>query len=445
MWESLGSSARQDRVLHGAAKLFNLVAAAFLFPLWLIGQRLSLPIRRLLARLDATTPPRPSAPPSAERSMEALMADLEAIPSRLRPTQTGMVRMALSDGANFMLSQQRETANLGYAYPAQFRDHVFEGADDERIAATVALQDEPGRPALVVVHGLFSSRRFDSVRQVAVAAYYQWGFNVAAIDLRSFGLTNLTSRAPTTAGWKEGEDVIACARYLAELGATSVGAFGVSLGGSAVLGACHPGGAEEALAGGILAVSPPADTQAMARRLSKRVPPRHPAFLINRIFWGMLTSRIREAGWEGEGVDDFLGPIEKVSAPYYEVPAEEIWQRSSAVEHIAAARVPVLVLHPVDDRVIPVSHAERLAEAAAGNDLVRVWILPGGAHGALGAVDRDWASAVYRRFFERWAEYGPRRLGAEVVYSPDRGGYARPQPAQSADGNAAAKPARPRS
>ena len=58
------------------------------------------------------------------------------------------------------------------------------------------------------MHGLFSSRRFDYVRQIAVHAYYEWGFNVLALDLRSFGLTNLTSQAPTTVGWKEGEDVV---------------------------------------------------------------------------------------------------------------------------------------------------------------------------------------------------------------------------------------------
>ena len=40
----------------------------------------------------------------------------------------------------------------------------------------------------------------DYVRQIAVRAYYDWGFNVVALDLRSFGLTNLTSQAPTTVG-----------------------------------------------------------------------------------------------------------------------------------------------------------------------------------------------------------------------------------------------------
>jgi predicted alpha/beta-fold hydrolase len=403
MWESLATSRRSDRVLHGAAKLLNVVVGAIALPLWLLGQRLRDPLRRLLARLDAEPAPLPVAQPR-ERSMDALMADLEAIPHHLRHSDGAMVRKGLADISSFVLAQQREAANLGYAYPAQFSDHVFQGADDEHIAATVGLQQAPARPGLIIVHGLFSSRRFDYVRQIAVQAYYEWGFNVLALDLRSFGLTNLTSQAPTTVGWKEGEDVVAAGRYLKQLGATTVGALGISLGGSAVLGACHAEGADQALQGGILAVSPPADVKAMAGRLSRRLPPSHPAYVLNRGFWAMLTSRIREAGWEG--IEDFLDPLERVSAAYYGVEAQELWRRASAKEHIADARVPVLVLHPEDDQVIPVEHARMLDEAAKGNDLVRVWTLPGGGHGAIDAVDREWFYAVARGFFERWAQYG---------------------------------------
>ncbi len=127
---------------------------------------------------------------------------------------------------------------------------------------------------------------------------------------------------------------------------------------------------------------------------------------MNRGFWAMLTSRIREAGWEG--IEDFLDPIERVSAPYYGIEAQELWRRASAKERIAGARVPVLVLHPEDDQVIPVEHARMLDQAASGNDLVRVWTLPGGGHGAIDAVDRGWFYAVARGFFERWAGYGAR-------------------------------------
>jgi predicted alpha/beta-fold hydrolase len=427
MWESLASSPRQDRVLHDAAKLLNLIVGFIALPLWLLGQRLRDPLRGLLARLDRD----PMAPPVAqarERTMEALMRDLEAIPHHLRHSDTAMLRKGLADLSAFVLSQQREAANLGYAYPEQFSDHVFEGADGEHIAASVGLREEAGRPGLIVVHGLFSSRRFDYVRQIAVRAYYEWGFNVLALDLRSFGLTNLTSQAPSTVGWKEGEDIIAAARYLKDLGATTVGALGISLGASSVLGACHPEGADEALDGGILAVSPPAEPKAMARRLSKRLPATHPAYLLNVGFWAMLTSRVRQSRWEG--IENFLDPVERISAPYYGTSPQELWRRAAAKEHIADARVPVLILHPEDDEIIPVRQACALAEAASGNDLVRVWILPGGGHGAIDAVDRSWFYAVVRGFFERWAGYEPRgepdqgaesdRAQAKLIYSAAR-------------------------
>src|SRR5215211_1014656 len=417
MWESVGSTYRQDRILHGAAKALNLAVGSVAMPTWLIGQRLRGPLRRTLERLDREPVELPTGQPR-ERTMEALMADLESIPHGLHHSDAAMVRKGLADMSTFVLAQQREAANLGYAYPAQFSDHVLEGADGEHIAASVGLHEGVSRPALIVVHGLFSSRRFDYVRDIAVRAFFEWGFNVAALDLRSFGLTNLTSQAPTSVGWKEGEDILAAGRYLKELGSTTVGALGISLGGSAVLGACHPDGAAEALDGGILAISPPGDPHAMAERLSRRLPRSNPAYALNQGFWAMLTSRIRESHWED--VNDFVGAIERISAPYYELEPRELWRRAAAREHIAESKVPVLVLHPEDDEIIPVRQAEELAAAASGNDLVRVWILPGGGHGAIDAVDRVWFCAVTRGFFERWAGYGPPTASADGASRADQ-------------------------
>jgi|SRR5436190_3282225 len=402
MWESVGSTRRQDRILHGSAKALNLAVGSVALPGWLIGQRLRDPFRKALARLDPEPAELPVAQPR-ERTMDALMADLASIPHGLHHSDAAMIRKGLADMSTFVLAQQREAANLGYAYPSQFSDHVFEGADGEHIAASMGLHEGVRRPGLIVAHGLFSSRRFDYVREIAVRAFFEWGFNVAAVDLRSFGLTNLTSQAPTSVGWKEGEDILACARYMKELGSTTVGALGISLGGSSVLGACHPDGADEALDGGILAISPPGDPRAMASRLSRKVPRTDPAYVLNEGFWAMLRSRIRQSGWED--VHDFVDPLEKVSAPYYEVEPEDLWHRAAAREHIADAKVPVLVLHPDDDEVIPVEQARELAAAARGNDLVHVWILPGGGHGAIDAIDRTWFFAVARGFFERWAGY----------------------------------------
>jgi alpha-beta hydrolase superfamily lysophospholipase len=120
--------------------------------------------------------------------------------------------------------------------------------------------------------------------------------------------------------------------------------------------------------------------------------------------------------------------MEHVSAPYYEVDADEIWMKARGIDHVPGAKVPLLILHPEDDPIIKVEHGRMLAEAAKDNDLVRVWILAAGSHGLLEAADPAWTHAVYRTFFERWATYAERTVeqanghGPELVYSSQEPG-----------------------
>ncbi len=426
MWEGLARTERQDRVLHGAAKLVNVVLGIVLLPLWLFGQLLGGRLRDLLASLERRSRRPLPVPPERERTMEALMRDLEAIPENLRHSNFAELRRGFADISNFVVAQHREGAVIGYRYPGQFKDHIVPGADGERIAASIALQ-EAARPALIVVHGIFTSSRFDYVRQIAVRAFYEWGFNVAALDLRSFGMTELTSPAPSTGGWKEGLDILALARYMKELGSTSVGALGISLGGNSVLNACHYDETTTELDGGILAVSPPAVPKEAWERLSEPVPRGHPRYPLHRAFEAALISRVRSGRWPPEA-EDMMRAMEVVSAPYYGLEADEIWQKARGLDHVAEAKVPLLILHPRDDYIIKVEHAERLAEAAKDNDLVRVWILPAGSHGLLEAADSKWTHAVYRAYFERWGTYAERTVGqgsgrsAELVYSSEQPG-----------------------
>ncbi len=426
MWEGLARTQRQDRALHGAAKLANVLLGIVLLPLWLFGQLIGGRVRDFLVSLERRGRRALPVPPERERTMDALMRDLEAIPQHLRHSNFAELRKGFADISNFVVAQHREGAVIGYRYPGQFKDHIVEGADGERIAASIALQ-EAARPGLIVVHGLFTSSRFDYVRQIAVRAYYEWGFNVAALDLRSFGMTELTSPAPSTGGWKEGLDILALARYMKELGATSVGTLGISLGGGSVLNACHYEETATTLDGGILAVSPPAIPKLAWERLSEPVPRSHPRYPIHKAFEAALVSRVRSGRWPPEA-EDMLRVMEHVSAPYYGVDAGEIWTRSRGVDHVPDARVPLLILHPDDDGIVKVEQARMLAEAAKDNDLVRVWILPAGSHGLLEAADPRWTHAVYRTFFERWATYAERtvgrtrRDGAELAYSAQESG-----------------------
>jgi predicted alpha/beta-fold hydrolase len=417
VWEGLARTERQDRVLHGAAKLLNLLVGIVMLPLWILGQLIGGRVRDFLASLERRGQRPLPVPPERDRTMDALMRDLEAIPNHLRHSNFAELRRGFADISNFVVAQQREGAVLGYRYPGQFKDHIVTGADGERIAASIALQ-EAARPGLIVVHGLFTNSRFDYVRQIAVRAYYEWGFNVAALDLRSFGMTELTSPAPTTGGWKEGLDILALARYLKELGATSVGTLGISLGGSSVLNACDYDETATALDGGILAVSPPAVPKQVWERLSEPVPRSHPRYPLHKAFEAALISRVRSGRWPPEA-ENMLGAMEVVTAPYYRLDAEEIWGKSRGLDRIGDARVPLLVLHPEDDPIIKVEQARMLAEAAKDNDLVRVWILPAGSHGLLEAADPRWTHAVYRTFFERWATYAERTVGRSTEQTPE--------------------------
>src|SRR6187200_3466153 len=141
MWESLGSGPRQDRVLHGAAKAFNVVLGLVMIPAWIVGQRLVVPFRRLLGLLDKPSNGLPPPPPPSGGDMDSLFKELQAIPRNLEPSRWATLRKGVPDLPMFFLAQKRQTINLGYAYPSQFEYHYFEGADGERIAASVALQE----------------------------------------------------------------------------------------------------------------------------------------------------------------------------------------------------------------------------------------------------------------------------------------------------------------
>jgi pimeloyl-ACP methyl ester carboxylesterase len=425
MWEGLARTPRQDKVLHGAAKLANVLIGLVLLPLYLLGQSVGGRVRDFLVGLERRSRRMLPVPAPGPRHMDSLLAEFQGLEHHLRQSPVAEVRRGLADISNFVVAQHREGAVIGYRYPAQFKDHMVVGADGERIAASIALQ-EAARPGLIVVHGVFTSSRFDYVRQIAVKAFYEWGFNVAALDLRSFGLSELTSPAPSTGGWKESLDILALADYMKELGSTSVGALGISLGGSSVVNASFRAGAEDALDGGIIAVSPPADPERAWERLSEPVPKTHPRYPIHRVFQAAFVSRIRSGRWPAEA-EDMAKVMDVVGGPYYGISGAEIWHNARCVDHVAEAKVPLLVLHPEDDQIIKVEHAEMLRDAAAGNELVKVWILPAGAHGALEAIDSKFTYNVYRGFFERWGRYAERSDGAggkspEVVYSASHTG-----------------------
>ena len=363
MWEGLARTERQDRVLHGAAKLANVLIGILLLPLWLFGQLIGGRVRDFLRGLERRGRRHAARPARARAHMDALMSDLRwsREPARSH-SDFAEARRGFADISNFVVAQHREGAVLGYRYPGQFQDHIVEGADGERIAATIALQ-EAARPGLIVVHGLFTSSRFDYVRQIAVRAFYEWGFNVAALDLRSFGMTELTSPAPSTAGWKEGLDILALARYMKELGATSVGALGHLA--RRQLGARTPHDAEgptdRARRRDPRGLPAGGDPKIAWERLSEPVPRGHPRYPLHRAFEAALISRVRSgplaAGGGGHAARDGATSRRLTTASTAERDLDPGPRHRPRGRRQGAAAV----LHPEDDPIVKVEHARMLA------------------------------------------------------------------------------------
>ena len=78
--------------------------------------------------------------------------------------------------------------------------------------------------------------------------------------------------------------------------------------------------------------------------------------------------------------------------------------------------------------IVKVEHAHMLEEAAKDNDLVRVWVLPAGAHGILEAIDSALDLRRLPRLLRALGDATPSArpsrpgAGAELVYSASETG-----------------------
>ncbi|MBC7462349.1 MAG: alpha/beta fold hydrolase [Thermoleophilia bacterium] len=350
----------------------------------------------------------PSMPNGAERSVADIAAKIEAFPyePKRMSTNTAFFRDNGSDAIGALLSPFPHAGAM-HRYPATFRQRLFTGADGTQVAGMVALHDHPG-PAIVICHGLLMTKNFDLIIQVARRAYEQWGFHVVTLDLRGWGQTAWTTKAPSSAGFHEGRDVVEVARVLRESHlVTSVGALGYSLGGSTVLNAARhsSAAADHPIDGGVIAVSAPTDLRAAMDTISTEPHWRDPLFGLWQLFRAAVRSTVRVQGLRRE-IRTFKDLVEEISLPYYGISYEQFAQQASARDFVGEIDTPVLALHARDDFLIPVQHAYELRDAAAGNPNVHVIVHDEGAHVSLEAVEPRWFNSTLRRWFEYWATPG---------------------------------------
>lgn len=216
----------------------------------------------------------------------------------------------------------------------------------------------PGAPAIVLLHG-YPAEKADLLPFAAALATR---FEVVLMDLRYFGASG---GRVTTLGVRERDDLRRTVDEILARGAPAVGVFGFSLGGAVALLTA----AEDPRIGAVAAYAPFADLRALAHELYGWMWLGRYPFVWLMTAWGRL----------------FLG------------------LDLGAVSPAAAARAitaPVLVLHSRLDEQIPVTHAERLRAALAGNARAEVAVLDLGRHGELSAG-----------FIRRVADFFDKHLG----------------------------------
>ncbi|MBI4362949.1 MAG: alpha/beta fold hydrolase [Euryarchaeota archaeon] len=331
------------------------------------------------------------------QSVSGVLSELKSIPfhPHLHRARLPWFYLGMRDALPTLFNAYPQTAGLVYPYPRPFRWVTFESGDGTPLSAQMALQPRPA-PGLVLVHGLFGCKNQGYIMDSALAAYFKWGFSVIALDLRSFGKTRALTDAMSTGGWKEAEDVLAAARHLREAdGVTSVGAMGFSLGAgssSKAASIARPG----ELDGGVLCWNGYADGREALRHIDT-MPPLDSEFFVP--YLGFKTMLLWFLRWRYWSFRQYL----RDSARTYDVDVDTMYREASPKLFLPHARTPTLLVHSVDDSIVPVRHAYENHKAARHNPHVGVWVLPTGGHCAYEAMDPQWYMEVIRRWFTHWA------------------------------------------
>ena len=247
----------------------------------------------------------------------------------------------------------------------EVRDITIDAEDG--VALHGWLVPRPGAPGVVVLHGYPAEK----AEMLPIAATLAPHFSVLLMDLRYFGRSG---GGATTFGVRERGDLRRAVDVLIAQGSSSVGVFGMSLGGAvAILTA-----AEDPRIRAIAAYAPYSDLKTLARELHEWLGLAKYPYVELMALWGRLLL----------GVD--LG----VASP------------ATAARHLMT---PVLLIASRQDELIRFHHAEALQAALRGNPAAEFVVMTRGRHGELPA---DVVSRL-ARFFR--AHLTSTKLDAEPV------------------------------
>ncbi len=256
--------------------------------------------------------------------------------------------------------------------------------DDGDFIDLVRLDAPPGRPHLVILHGLEGTARSHYARGLFLeAARRGW-----AADLLLFrGCSGEPNRAPRFYHSGDTGDLDAVARRLFAIDARSPFLFvGVSLGGNVLLkwlGECAESVDRRVI--GAAAVSVPFDLARASRHIDRgfsRVYQRHFLQSLRRKALAKLVrypelasrERVQSARTLYEFDDVVTAPVHGFAN------ADDYYTRSSSIRFLSSIRVATLLLSAADDPFLPSEVLEQVRSVASGNPYIEVEFLAKGGH-----------------------------------------------------------------
>lgn len=276
-------------------------------------------------------------------------------------------------------------------YPRPF-EHIAVDSEGTTIAAWYGPGKQASAWGLVIVPGMFGTKDDTAHKRRALRIWREWKIPILVMDLRGFG----ESTGISTAGWREGADVLACAQELQRrAGLTRVAVLSESLGGAAALNALALDGASRTnvLAGGVVACSAFVDARDAVGYISEEPPAAHPFHLQWQAFRRLL--RLKSMGGY-ERFDDYLDDAARVHGL---TGWDELADLANPKWKVPLLHQPTLLIHATDDPVVPVRHARRVERYADANPLVQVLITEWGGHTGFEPMDPHWYWEVLRRFY----------------------------------------------
>jgi len=283
---------------------------------------------------------------------------------------------------------------------ALYESRLFEVEPGTRVLLRCRWQPRRrAAPTLLVLHGLEGSS--DSLYVLGTAQKaFGLGFNVVAMNMRNCGGTEQLAETLYHSGMTADIRRVLTEELAGREGLSRIFLAGFSMSGNMVLRLAGEYGAEAPAAlAGVAAVSPSIDLDSCADAIDRRG-----NALYRWSFVGSLRGRVRRKGRLRPGIFDTrdLRRVRTIRQfdERYTAPlggfrdASDYYARTSSLPVIRAIRVPTLIIHALDDPLIPAAPFSD-PSIADNPDILLVLTRRGGHVGFLAAdaagEDRHWA------------------------------------------------------